>query len=64
MADLEKHAFKRDKRFLVRLFLFLGVGAVLGGVLMVGLTSSGVATCAAETFGGAAEPPTEPSTTD
>ncbi|MEM9191067.1 MAG: hypothetical protein AAGF12_17935 [Myxococcota bacterium] len=56
MADLEKHAFRRDKRFLVRLALLLAAGAVLGVVLMAALTSSDVSTCAAESFGASAAP--------
>lgn len=51
MADLEEHAFKRDRRFLVRLvvLLVLGIG---GGLWAVShLTSGSFGTCAARTFG-------------
>jgi len=48
MADLEEHAFKRDKRFVVRLVITLFL-AVLGGVFIYGrLTSQGTASCAAD----------------
>jgi hypothetical protein len=54
MADLEEHAFKRDKRFVVRLVLTLIV-AIVGAALVWGrLTSAGTASCAADTFVGAA----------
>jgi hypothetical protein len=50
MADLEEHAFKRDKRFVVRLVLTLIV-ATMGGVFIFGrLTSTDTASCAADTF--------------
>jgi hypothetical protein len=50
MADLEEHAFKRDKRFVVRLVLTLIV-ALLGGVFIYGrLTNQGTASCAAGAF--------------
>ena len=53
MADLEEHAFKRDKRFVVRLVLTLIV-AIVGSALVWGrLTSGGTASCAADTFLGA-----------
>lgn len=48
MADLEEHAFKRDKRFVVRLVIGL-VLAALAGVFIAGrLTSEGTAGCAAD----------------
>jgi hypothetical protein len=54
MADLEQHAFKRDKRFVVRLVLTLLV-AIVGAALVWGrLTSAGTASCAADTFLGSA----------
>ncbi|MDB4984964.1 MAG: hypothetical protein JWN04_142 [Myxococcaceae bacterium] len=62
MADLEQHAFKRDKRFVVRL-VFTIVVAVLGGLFVSGrLTNEGNAGCAAEAVlehrgGGAASGP-------
>ena len=50
MADLEEHAFKRDKRFVVRLVLTLIV-ALLGGLFIYGrLTNRGTASCAAGAF--------------
>ncbi len=54
MADLEKHAIKRDRRFLVRLVLLLAIGTLAGVLLMVKMTSEEVGTCAAGTFGAAA----------
>lgn len=51
MADLEEHAFKRDRRFLVRLVALLVVGAVAGLWAVSHLTSRGFAGCAARTFG-------------
>jgi hypothetical protein len=50
MADLEKHAFKRDKRFVVRLVLTLVVGLIAGLVISTKLTSDRTAGCAAESF--------------
>ena len=61
MADLEEHAFKRDKRFIVRLVLTLVV-ALAGGLFVAGrLTSESTAGCAASALldgqdGGAAVP--------
>jgi len=51
VADLEKHAIKRDKRFLMRLVLFLSIGCLAGFLLFVKMTSPEVATCAARGFG-------------
>jgi hypothetical protein len=57
MADLEEHAFKRDKRFIVRLLLTLCV-AVLAGTFIAGrLTSQGTASCAADAALGTGEAP-------
>lgn len=55
MADLEEHAFKRDKRFLVRLILALLVGVVAGAFLYAKLTSPAAGTCAARGFEGVTE---------
>ena len=56
MADLEQHAFKRDRRFVVRLVLMLIV-AFLGGILIYGrLTSRGTAGCAADAMVGGDSP--------
>lgn len=51
MADLEEHAFRRDKRFVVRLVLTLLVG-LIGGLWLYGqLTSRRTAGCAADAVG-------------
>lgn len=53
MADLEKHAIKRDKRFIVRLVLLVGI-AFLAGLFIYGkMTSDDFANCAAGSFGAA-----------
>ena len=54
MADLEKHAIKRDKRFLVRLIVLLAIGTTAGVLLFIKMTSLETATCAAGAFGAAA----------
>lgn len=51
MADLEEHAFKRDRRFLVRLVVLLLFGISVGLWAVSHLTGSGFATCATRTFG-------------
>jgi len=51
VADLEEHAFRRDKSFLVRLVVLLLLGIFGGLWLMSHLTSSSFAGCAARTFG-------------
>lgn len=51
MADLEEHAFKRDKRFLVRLILGVAIAAISGLWVSSHLTSDSTAGCAARTFG-------------
>lgn len=57
MADLEAHAIKRDRGFLVRLAVLLVLG-ILAGIWIFGyLTSHETAGCAAETFGGATTKP-------
>jgi hypothetical protein len=48
MADLEEHAFKRDKRFIVRLALTLIVASLAGLFIAGRLTSQGTASCAAD----------------
>jgi hypothetical protein len=48
MADLEEHAFKRDKRFVVRLVLTLLVGLIGGLYIYAHLTSDRTAGCAAD----------------
>ena len=57
VADLEADAFRRDRRFILRLVIVLVVG-VLGGVFMfAGLTGESVSGCAAQAFGGVTETP-------
>jgi hypothetical protein len=48
MADLEEHAFKRDRRFIVRLVLSLAVSAVFGLYVYAHMTSRRTAGCAAD----------------
>ncbi len=45
MADLEEHAFRRDKRFVVRLVLMLTVAALGGMFVFVNLTRGSGAGC-------------------
>ena len=52
MADLEQHAFKRDKRFIVRLVLTLAVSLIFGLYVYSHLTSRRTAGCAAESAAG------------
>ena len=40
MADLEEHAFRRDKRFVLRLLITLGLAA-LGGMFVYGNLTRG-----------------------
>ena len=47
MADLEELAVKRDRGYLVRLVLGLGVGMIAGVFLYRGLTGEGVTGCVA-----------------
>jgi hypothetical protein len=53
MADLEEHAFKRDRRFLVRLAVTLAVAGVVAAFIGGRLTSEGTSGCAAEAIEGA-----------
>jgi hypothetical protein len=48
MADLEEHAFKRDKRFIVRLVLTLLLSTLFGFYIYGHLTSRRTAGCAAD----------------
>ena len=57
VADLEQDAFKRDRRFVVRLILALTVGLIGGVFMFAGLTGESVAGCAARAFGGVTETP-------
>ena len=59
MADLEQHAFKRDRRFIVRLVLLLILGAFGGIWIAAHLTSANTAGCAVHAFGGAADVPVD-----
>jgi len=51
MADLEQHAFKRDKRFVVRLVLTLSLSLLFGLYIYGHLTSRRTAGCAADAVG-------------
>jgi hypothetical protein len=53
MADLEEHALKRDKRFIVRLVVTLLLAFVAGLFLVAQLTSERTAGCAADAVLGA-----------
>jgi hypothetical protein len=61
VADLEKHAFKRDRRFIVRLVLLLAIALLAGVFLWAKMTSTSFGTCAAGAFGsttgGEGQPP-------
>jgi hypothetical protein len=48
MADLEQHAFKRDRRFVVRLVLTMAVALLFGLYVYSHLTSRRTAGCAAD----------------
>jgi hypothetical protein len=50
MADLERYAVRRDRRFLVRLVALIVAGAVVGLVLYGQLTSDSSVACLARTF--------------
>ena len=54
MANLEDHAIRRDKRFVVRLVLGLLGGLVFGLFVFDHLTSDRTSTCAARMFGASA----------
>jgi hypothetical protein len=56
MADLEEHAFRRDRRFIVRLVLILSASVLASTLIFGRLTSEGTAGCAAEVFEGAPAP--------
>jgi hypothetical protein len=51
MADLEAHAIRRDRRFLVRLAVGLLLGALAGAWVFGKLTSHETGSCAASLFG-------------
>lgn len=50
LADLEEHALKRDRRFIVRLVTTLLLAFVAGLFLFAQLTSERTAGCAADTM--------------
>lgn len=56
MADLEEHALRRDRRFLVRLVVLLALGTLVGLWAFAHLTSSRFAGCAARMLGAPASP--------
>ncbi len=60
MADLEEHAIKRDKKFLVKLVLGLIAGVIAGLILYAELTSTSTGNCAASMFGTVSEPAPAP----
>jgi hypothetical protein len=51
MADLEAHAIRRDRRFLVRLAVGLLLGLLAGAWVFGKLTSHETGSCAASLFG-------------
>lgn len=53
MANLEEHALKRDKKFIVRLVLTMLVALVAGSFIAGRLTGSDTAGCVAGTMLGA-----------
>jgi hypothetical protein len=57
VADIEQNAFKRDRRFLVRLVLVLTVGLVAGMWMFFSMTGQRAQGCAAEAVGGVAGEP-------
>ncbi len=50
VADLEEHAIRRDKRFIVRLVVVLTIGVAVGLFIYAKMTSSEVGNCAASGF--------------
>ena len=60
VADLEKHAFKRDRRFIVRLVLLLAIALLAGVFLWAKMTSTSFGTCAAGAFGSTSGSAAEP----
>ena len=52
MADLERDAFKRDGRFIVRLVVVMTIGTLAGLWVFAGLTGERVTGCATQAFGG------------
>ena len=60
MADLEQHAIKRDKRFLVRLAAGMIIALLAGLLVWSWLAGDSVAGCAARSFGNVTETPATP----
>ncbi len=60
MADLEAHAIRRDRRFLVRLTVLLLLGGLAGAWVFAHLTSRETGSCAANLFGTAEAKPAAP----
>jgi hypothetical protein len=60
MADLDRYAIQRDRRFLVRLLLLLVVGAIVGIVVFAKLTSDESMSCVARTMEGPGAPTRAP----
>lgn len=56
MADLEEHAFRRDRGFLVRIVVLLLLGGILGLWAVSHLTTRTFGGCAAEMLGAAQRP--------
>ncbi len=60
LADLEEHAYKRDRRFIVRLVTTLLLALVAGLFLFAQLTSERTASCAADAMLGSESPGAKP----
>ena len=52
MVDLEKLAVQRDRGYLIRLIVFLGLGLLASAFVFGWLTGSSTTGCLAETIGG------------
>ena len=50
VTDLEEHAFKRDRGFLVKLAISLSLAVVAASLAFMGLTSDQGAGCAARSY--------------
>ena len=57
MADLEKLAIQRDRGYLVRLVLLLGVGVLVALFVFQWLTGAQVSGCVSNQIGGNQEAP-------
>ena len=56
VTDLEEHAFKRDRGFLVKLAISLSLAVVAASLAFMGLTSDRSAGCAARSYLGEPQP--------